>query len=157
MAEVRFVSTAREDHNVKIVAEVIFLSKTREDHNAKIVDGSQVCENNRIKSTCKDCDLLGHFAEVARDRVYTTLKNDKEMSSTECLGCNIGRFKKQIEQQFTEGMSWENYGEWYIDHKIPLTYNKPSLEEVGQRLHYTNIQPMWAGENMSKGCRYISD
>ena len=53
-------------------------------------------------------------------------------------------------------MSWENYGEWHIDHKIPLKYNKPSLEEVVQRLHYTNTQPMWASENMSKGCRYVS-
>ena len=48
------------------------------------------------------------------------------MSSTEYLGCNIETFKKHLEQQFTEGMSWENYGEWHIDHKIPLKYNKPS-------------------------------
>ena len=40
-------------------------------------------------------------------------------------------------------MSWENYGEWHIDHKAPLKYNKPSLEKVAQRLHYTNTQPMW--------------
>ena len=49
-------------------------------------------------------------------------------------------------------MSWKNYGEWRIDHKIPLKYNKSSLEEVSQRLHYTNKLPMWASENMSKGC-----
>ena len=78
------------------------------------------------------------------------------MSSAEYLGCNIETFKKHIEQQFTEGMSWENYGEWHIDHKIPLEYNKPSLEEVVQGLHYTNTQPMCTNENMSKGCRYIS-
>ena len=79
------------------------------------------------------------------------------MSSTEYLGCNIETFEKHIEQQFTEGMSWEGYGEWHIDHKIPLKYNKPSHEEiVVQRLHYTNTQPIWASENMSKGCRYIS-
>ena len=78
------------------------------------------------------------------------------MGSTEFLGCNIETFKKHIEQQFTEGMSWENYGEWHIDHKIPLKYNKPSLEEAAQWLHYTSTQPMWASENMSKGCRYIS-
>ena len=77
------------------------------------------------------------------------------MSSTEYLGCNIETFKKHIEQQSTEGMSWENYGERHIDHKTPLKYNKPLLEVV-QRLHYTNTQPMWASENMSKGCRYIS-
>ena len=79
------------------------------------------------------------------------------MSSTGYLGCNIETFKKQIEQQFTEGMSWENYCERHIDHKIPIKYNKPSLEEVAQQLHYTNTQPMWASENISKGCRYISD
>ena len=78
------------------------------------------------------------------------------MSSKEYLGCNIETFKKHIEQQFTEGMSWKNYGEWHIDHKIPLKYNKPSLEGVAKRQHYTNTQPVWASENMLKGCRYIS-
>ena len=79
------------------------------------------------------------------------------MSSTEYLGCNIETFRKHIERQLIEDMSWQNYSEWHIDHKIPLKYNKPSLEEVAQRLHYTNTHPMWAGENMSKSCRYISD
>ena len=45
-------------------------------------------------------------------------------------------------------MSWKNYGQWHIDHKIPLKYNKPSLEEVVQRLQYTSTQPMWASESM---------
>ena len=135
---------------------------------------SQICEQNKRRSQCKDCggsqiyehnkqisicstkDPLGHLAGVVRRRVYIALKNDKEISSTEYLGCNIKTFKQHIEQQFTEGMSWENYGEWHIDHKIPLKYHKPSLEEVAQRLYYTNTQPIWAGENVSKGCRYIS-
>ena len=65
------------------------------------------------------------------------------MSSTEYLGCNIEMFEKHIGKQFTEGISWENYGEWHIDHKAPLKYNKPSLEKVAQWLHYTNTQPMW--------------
>ena len=75
----------------------------------------------------------------------------------EYLGCNIETFKKHTEQHFTEGMSWENYGEWQIDHKIPLKHNKPLLEKVDQRLHCTDTQPMWASEIMSKGFRYISD
>ena len=118
--------------------------------------GGHICENNQERSSCPTCDPLGHLAEVVRSRVYVALKNDKEMSSTEYLGCNIETFKKHIEQQFIESMPWENYGEWHIDHNIPLKYNKPSLEEAVQRLHYTNTQPMWASENMSKGCQYIS-
>ena len=104
--------------------------------------------------TCPTCDPLGHLVGVVRSRIYTALKNDKEMSPTEYLGWNIETSKKHIEQQFKEGMSLENFGEWHIDHKTPLKYNKPSLEQVVQRLHYTNMEPMWASENMSKGCRY---
>ena len=118
--------------------------------------GSQICEHNKIKLQCKDCDPLGHLGGVVLRRIYSALKNDKEMGSTEHLGCNIETFKQHIEQQFTEGMSWENYGEWHIDHKIPPKYNKPSLGEVAKQLQYTNTQPMWASENMSKGCSYIS-
>ena len=131
------------------------------EHNKKISQckdcgGGGICERNKIKSQCKDCDPLGHLAAVVRHRIYAALKNDKEMDSKEYLGCNIEVFKKHMEQQFTEGMSWENYGEWHINHKILLKYNKPSLEEVVQRLHHTNTQPMWTSENMLKCCRYFS-
>ena len=120
-------------------------------------DGSYFYKHLKQKNRCADCDPLGYLATIVCNRVYADSKSDKEMSSTEYLGCNIETFKKHIEQQFKEGISRENYGEWHIDQKIPLKYNKPSLEEVAQRLHYTNTQSMWAGGNMSKGCRYISD
>ena len=93
---------------------------------------SQICEHNKKRSEYPTCNPLGHLTGVVRARV---LKNDKEMGSTEYLGCNIKTFKQHIEQQFTEGMSWENYSEWHIDHKIPLKYNKPSPEEVVHWLH----------------------
>ena len=82
------------------------------------------------------------------------------MSSQEYLGCDINASKKHIEIQFTDGMTWENYGTWHIDHTIPLKYKEdgepPSLGGVAQRLHYTNTQPMRASENMSKGNRFVS-
>ena len=96
------------------------MSTTSEDQNANIVVGGGICEHIKIKSQWKDCDPPRHLAGVVRHRIYDALKNDKEMSSTEYLGCNIETFKQHIEQELTEGMSWENYGEWHIDHKIPL-------------------------------------
>jgi hypothetical protein len=54
-------------------------------------------------------------------------------------------------------MTWENYGDvWEIDHIVPLKYQDPTLEQVIERLHYTNTQPLWASENASKGNRFIS-
>ena len=63
------------------------------------------------------------------------MKNNKELSSQEYLGCNISTLKAHIEIQFVEGMTWDNHGsKWHIDHKIPLKYrdngNPPSIEEV---------------------------
>ena len=142
VAGVIFVSTTSKDQNAKIAVGVNFVGTTSKDQDVKIVARGQICEHNKVKSQCKDCNPLGVLAGVVRGRVYIDLKNDKEMSFTEYLGCNIEAFKKHIEKQFTEGMSWGNYGEWHINHKIPLKYNKTLLEEVAQRLHYTNIQPM---------------
>lgn len=56
-------------------------------------------------------------------------------------------------------MSWENYGQWHIDHIIPIKYKEnnkePILDDIIKRLHYTNLQPMWAKENLSKGNKFI--
>lgn len=52
-------------------------------------------------------------------------------------------------------MSWENYGEWEVDHIVPLKYNNPSLKEIIKILHYTNTQPLWTSENRSKKNKYI--
>ena len=82
------------------------------------------------------------------------------MHSIEYTECTIEQLKQHIETQFKEGMTWGNYGEWHVDHKIPLAFKEdgkiPTLEEVTKRLHYLNTQPLWASENMSKGNRYIS-
>ena len=127
--EAKFVSTTREDCNARTVVEAKFVSIKREDHFVRTAVGVKFVSTTR---ECSTCDPLGHLAGVVRGRVYIALKNDKEMSSTEYLGCNMELFNEHIEQQFTEGMSWKNYDEWHIDHKIPLKYNKSSLEEVAQ-------------------------
>lgn len=56
-------------------------------------------------------------------------------------------------------MTWENQGEWHIDHIVPLKYCKdgikPTHEEVIERLHYKNLQAMWGPENIAKGNRFV--
>lgn len=61
---------------------------------------------------------------------------------------------KEIEKlnQFQEGMSWDNYGEWHIDHIRPLAnYNLEDSTIIKELCHYTNLQPLWGCENISKG------
>ena len=62
--------------------------------------------------------------------------------------------KEHLEKSFTKGMTWENQGEWHIDHIIPINYNNPSLEEKVERLHYTNLQALWTVDNLQNGNRF---
>jgi len=117
--------------------------------------GNSICEHNRQKSRCKICDPQGHLADIVRSSVYRALQSDKEKHSIEYLGCSIQNFKEHIEKQFTEGMTWDNHGEWHIDHIIPLKYENPTIEEMIERLHWENTQPLWATDNKAKGNRYI--
>jgi 5-methylcytosine-specific restriction endonuclease McrA len=83
------------------------------------------------------------------------MKSNKDKGTLEYLGCDIESFKLHISEQFEQGMSWDNYGDWEIDHIVPIKYKNPTIEEVAERLHYTNTQPMWKSENLAKGNRFI--
>ena len=68
----------------------------------------------------------------------------------------MDRIKEHLSSQFKEGMSWENYGEWEMDHIIPITYKNPTQKEAEERLHWKNIQPLWQKDNREKYNKYIS-
>jgi len=82
-------------------------------------------------------------------------KNYKKGTKTEeLLGVSWEGAKKHIERQFTKGMTWENHGDWHIDHIYPLSKAKTESELI-KLCHYTNLQPLWASENISKGDNII--
>lgn len=79
----------------------------------------------------------------------------KKGKTIELLGCSIKELKIYLEKQFTEGMSWNNYGEWHIDHIKPLSrFNLSLLEEQKIACNFTNLQPLWAIDNNKKGNKY---
>lgn len=81
--------------------------------------------------------------------VIRRLGNKKESSTYEILGYSAFELKEHIEKQFTDGMSWENWGKWHIDHKIPISYfNKNDNPKIVNSLD--NLQPLWAIENIKK-------
>ena len=78
----------------------------------------------------------------------------KRFDTLTYTGCSIDFLVKHIEKQFKNGMNWENRNKWHIDHikpcaKFDLTDTKQQLE----CFHYTNLQPLWAVENIKKGAR----
>ena len=98
-----------------------------------------------------------------RTSVYHVLKPYyKSMPTLQLLGVPNAEFLwNHLEKQFQSGMTRENHGKWHIDHIIPIDYYKKNFDlnksEIQQKCwHYTNLQPMWASDNISKGNKIIS-
>ena len=79
-----------------------------------------------------------------------------DKSSIDILGCTINDFKTHIENNFKDGMTWDNYSYygWHIDHIIPLS-SANSDEELMKLCHFTNLQPLWYLENLKKSNKLI--
>jgi hypothetical protein len=101
-------------------------------------------------------NVLYRIGKIVRRRLHDYItKNDIKIEKTfDIIGCSQEFLKKHLEIQFIEGMSWENQGKWHIDHKIPLSSAKTE-EEVYKLCHYTNLQPLWAEDNLKKGSKII--
>lgn len=100
-------------------------------------------------------DLNFRLTKILRARVRVAIKNGRKSAKTmSLLGCSIEEVKSHLESQFKEGMTWDNHGEWHIDHIIPCaSFDLTDPEQQKKCFHYTNLQPLWATENMSKGAK----
>jgi hypothetical protein len=104
-------------------------------------------ENNPLfKLTCSIRTLITQSFKGQ----FTT----KAKKTIEILGCDFETFKEHIETQFTDDMSWNNYASyWQLDHKTPISWSECE-EDVYKLNHYTNFQPLFWKENISKGNRW---
>jgi len=94
---------------------------------------------------------------ILRGRLNKALKNNQKIGcAIRDLGCTISELKFHVEGQFQQGMSWDNwkFDGWHLDHRIPLAfYDLTDRKQFLKAFHYTNLQPLWASENMSKNGR----
>lgn len=124
----------------------------REENNEKFRKYNLKYSKDRRKEDprFKVEDTLRKRIAIAIKRQYTK----KAYSSVELLGCTPKEAREHIEKQFVEGMTWDNYPEWHVDHIIPCSFfdlTKP--EQQKECFNYTNLQPLWAIDNMKKGCK----
>jgi hypothetical protein len=85
----------------------------------------------------------------------TAAKGSKHSSTMELTGCKIKELKKHLEEQFTEDMTWENHGEWHVDHIIPCSaFDLTEHQHQHVCFNWRNLQPMWGTENLSKSNKY---
>lgn len=102
-------------------------------------------------------DINFRLRIILRGRLWKAIsRNSKQSSSLLLLGCSIDELKTYLEKQFTKGMTWKNYGKWHIDHIKPCcSFDLNDLEQQKVCFHYTNLQPLWAKDNMRKNRKII--
>jgi len=165
---IKYASKNRESINTKRREKYhCNLSESREYHRKKAL---------RLRQT----DRQGHRdkMKIWKKNEYTRRKNDplyllrrtlrgrflravtaqfKETSVINLVGCSIEELRDYLQSKFKEGMNWENHGihGWHIDHIKPCSsFNLSNLEEQKICFHYTNLQPLWAQDNLSKSDSY---
>lgn len=93
------------------------------------------------------------------NRLRSVLKNNnvrKNNRTLEYVGCSIEELRQYIERQFVKGMSWDNYGEWEIDHIYPISRFDFTIEEnIYKAMNYKNLQPLWKIDNIRKGNKIV--
>lgn len=125
------------------------------EENKKIINSKQV----KLNKFYYNNNNLYKLKHICRGRIIGFLKKtniSKKGSTFEMIGCTPQFLKEYIEKQFTEGMSWELMGQHiHIDHIIPLS-SAEDEDGVYKLCHYTNLQPLWAFDNLSKGSKIIN-
>ena len=102
-------------------------------------------------------DTVYRFMHNMKSRIRIAIKGATKTANTKTLlGCTGEQARRHLESQFTDGMSWDNYGlhGWHIDHIIPCaSFDLSDPEQQRQCFHYTNLQPLWAKDNLEKSAK----
>lgn len=124
--------------------------KYRETHK----DNKEVKANGEKRRLTDPLYRFKHNVRCTINRSFTRRGTNKRNKTEDILGCTIDEFKEYIEAKFEDGMNFENYGEWHLDHIKPLASAK-TYEEVLELCKYTNFQPLWAEDNLRKGAKIL--
>lgn len=124
--------------------------------NKKWVENNKELRKKYMREYSKkriDSDFLFKMSRNVRIRINKFIKN-KSNSTKNIVGISFIDLKLFLEKKFIGGMTWDNYGKWHIDHIIPLSSAK-SESELYALCHYTNLQPLWAKDNLKKSNKIL--
>ena len=131
-------------------------SKWREENREPLNEYKRIYEKTK-----KDSDPSYRLASYTRTAIYTCLKErniNKYKNTFDLLPYTLEELIYRLESQFKDGMTWENYGQWHVDHIKPMSsfvFENPEDKQFQECWSLTNLQPLWGIDNLSKGSRYL--
>lgn len=126
------------------------IRQSKQENKQKYNERTKIRHKERYHS-----DIEYRLRISLRNRLNKVITRDsKKASVLKLVGCGLHELKLYLESKFTEGMTWNNYGKWHIDHIKPCcSFDLTDFAQQKQCFHYTNLQPLWAKDNISKGGR----
>lgn len=114
---------------------------------------------NQRRNQSRSCNIQQRIKHSLRARLWSAVKGvNKSNGTMQLVGCDINILIKYIEGLFLEGMSWNNYGKWHIDHIRPCSsFDLSDTEQQKICFNYKNLQPLWAEDNLRKGDKVIDN
>ena len=110
---------------------------------------------NQYRANKAKNDPIFKLIQNQRRRIRQALKEMKKTKSTlKLLGCSATELWNHLEKQFKPKMTRKNYGKWHVDHIRPCAsfdLTNPKQQQIC--FHYTNLQPLWAIDNIKKGAK----
>lgn len=131
-------------------AALAYFAQYRQSHKAEKASRDRSYVRQRMAA-----DPLFRMTYTVRNRIFYAVRDrgfKKGAKTAEMLGCDWIVLREHLEAKFCDGMTWDNYGDWHIDHIVPLA-SATSEEELIRLCHYKNLQPLWAADNIRKGAK----
>jgi hypothetical protein len=150
----------REENLIK---KKIYTEKNKEkksEYDKQYRLKNKLKKNEYIRNYRKNRRLIDptfRIIESMRSRLKIFFKSNNIQNYNKTfniVGCTPQELKEYLEKKFTDEMSWDNYGQWHIDHKIPLS-SAISDDDVYKLCHYTNLQPLWSEDNIRKSNKIL--
>ena len=106
-----------------------------------------------------ESDIDFKLRGVLRARVRAAVTRnggEKACRTMSLVGCSVEYLRQHLEAQFSDGMTWDNHGDWHIDHIKPCaSFDLTNADQQRECFNYTNLQPLWAEDNLSKGATVL--
>ena len=94
---------------------------------------------------------------LSRRAVSSFNKNEYKFSHIDLIGCDYETLRNHLQSLFQNGMNFENYRKWELDHIFPISkFNLNNIDEIKKCFNYTNLQPLWKPDNRKKGNKIIN-
>lgn len=135
------------------------ISQYNKEYNARPeVKEAKTKYNREYERNRKANDPLYKFQKDIQSNISRSISSAgyrKNSRTQDILGCDYNFLREYLARQFKDGMSWDNYGEWEIDHIKPISSAK-NFSDVVKLNHYTNLQPLWRWDNRRKNNKIIN-